>query len=97
VFTDQGSNLADESGNALFGRGDVQHIGLFAEGLPKEGKSVLDVRDQGLLFGEGEAPFFKERFDRGLDGLQESFGLAGDDEIIGITDEVDAVLRPSFE
>jgi len=92
VFTDQGSNLADEGGDALFGRGDVQHIGLSAEGLPEESKSVLDVRDKGLLLGEAQTPLCKERFDRRLVGpFEESFGLAGDDEVIGITDEGDAI------
>ncbi len=52
---------------------------------------MLDVRDRGLLLGEGQTAFCKEPDDDGFDlRLQQVFGLAGDDEVIRLSHEIDA-------
>lgn len=67
---------------------------MLSKGLPEERKSVFDVGEHGLFLREAKAAFRQELFHRWLDFFfQQSFRLAGDNEIVGVADEINFLCR----
>ena len=63
---------------------------MLSKGLPEERTSLLDIGDYGLFLREDQSALSEEHLNRWLDSLlKQAFRFACDDEVIGITDEVD--------
>jgi hypothetical protein len=66
------------------------------EVLSEEVEAFVDVREACLVGGERQPSFFQERFDQGTHFIfQQLLRVAGDDEVVRISDEVDLGL-PRF-
>jgi len=84
------SDPCQEGFNVLLGRLDEQLPGrVAAHVLSEKIKAFLHVRNDGLRGRKFKSSLLKKLFDEGLDlSFQQVFRFTGDDEIIGIANEI---------
>ena len=89
-FPDAFPDLGQKRCDIVSGRFDEQLPLVLARVLPQEIESVLNPRDPGFLRGQGQTPFQEKLFYRRFDRRFEKFlRLPGNDEVIGVADDVD--------
>lgn len=82
--------LLHKSLHILSCRFDEQFSFVFADIEPQKVKASLDVTDVSFGGGEGQTTFLQETLEAGGDFLlQKGTVLGGDDEVVGVADDVD--------